>query len=74
MPAAKKKTTAKLGNKNKAVKKTALNKPGNPQTKGSVERKTKAANQIPEAVVRAPKGKPITVSDRATKQTPPPAA
>jgi hypothetical protein len=62
MPAKKKKQTAKSG-KSTAVKKTAVKKPVS----------TKPANQIPEAVVRAPKGKPITVSSK-NKPLPPTAA
>ena len=61
MPAKKKKTSAKTG-KSKAVKKTALKKPVS----------TKPANQIPTAVVKAPRGKAITVSNPSN--TPPTSA
>jgi len=56
MPAKKKKTSAKTGT-SKAVKKTALKQP---------------ANQIPTAVVKAPRGKAITVSNPSN--TPPTSA
>jgi len=59
MPAKKKKQTAKSG-KQTAVKKTAVKKPVS----------TKPANQIPQAVVKAPKGKAITVSNPESNPRP----